>query len=41
MSVTRPMAKMAGWTKALRRGQVITPLEFERRRASSVPSRAR
>src|SRR5262245_53684685 len=28
MSVTRPMARMAGWTRELRRGQAITPLEM-------------
>ena len=28
MSVTRPMARMAGWTRALRRGQTIAPLEM-------------
>ena len=28
MSVTRPMARMAGWTRDLRRGQPITPLEM-------------
>src|SRR5262249_54386909 len=27
-SITRPMAKMAHWTKALRRGQPIAPLEL-------------
>ena len=29
MSVTRPMARMAGWTRALRRGQPIAPLEMD------------
>jgi len=28
ITVTRPMAKMARWTKALRRGHVITPINF-------------
>ena len=28
MSITRPLARMAGWTRALRRGESITPLEL-------------